>query len=122
LTKLIYPTVAVFIAALISWGITFVRKEPPRKAYATLQERWGSTPSNVIDSPPKITIVRTIPITREPVAVKEVALPPQEIEPPIQDVVRPHRRTRYRQARSGVCSVHGMRKVYVGRYKWRCRR
>jgi hypothetical protein len=119
--KFIYIA-AVLSAALISWGIIYVRKEPPRKVYATLQERWGDTPSNVIVSPPKINTVRTIAITREPVEVKEVALPPQEVEPPIQDVVKPHRRTRYRPTRSGICSVHGMRKVYVGKYRWRCRR
>ncbi len=33
--------------------------------------------------------------------------------------VRPHQRVSHSYS---VCTRHGMRKVFVGRYKWRCRR
>ena len=125
MTKLIF-IFAGFGATLIAWGITFIGREPPRKQpivkqeiRATLQERWGNTPSNVIVSPPKINTVRTIAITREPIETVEV----KEVAPQIEEEIkRPHRRTRFRPARSEICRAHGMRKVYVGRYKWRCRR
>ena len=117
------PNIAYIAAAcgasFIVLGLALSRPNPPRpqpivesKYVASLQERWGDVDK---DSPPPIRIVKTIRITKEPVETVEV----KEIEPPVQVVEKPQPR---QVVRRDICSVHRMRKVMVGKYKWRCRR
>jgi len=82
------------------------------------------TPARVIDMGKPVGVtqasfdprpVKTERVVPEPPA-KVAALRVEEEE----GEVRPARRTRSRGG--DVCSRHGMRKVMVGQYRWRCRR
>lgn len=70
--------------------------------------------------------VRTIPIARTPVEIAPDDTNVTELPLPVADtkaVLEP-RRYRIRQSKRGgdVCQRHGMKKVMVGKFKWRCRR
>jgi len=73
---------------------------------------------------PAVTRVRTISILRPVVQTAEIAHPPPVARPEIEPEPPPPRRrsVRYQRRSGDICSRHNMRKVMVGRYKWRCRR
>ena len=43
-----------------------------------------------------------------------------EMKAPVEKSI-PHEKA-VKHSRSNICSVHRMRKVYVSKYKWRCRK
>lgn len=104
----------------------FVRPQPPRAKpidpNITFQSRWSDSATGApMEAPRPIRIIKTVRIPKPPAEpVEEV----KEVEQPIgQPVVeQPVRNIRHRQTRSDVCRAHGMRKVMVGKYKWRCKR
>jgi hypothetical protein len=86
--------------------------------------------SDRLKDPERIT-VRTVPIVPTPAPTPEPAPVPVQkpkAEPVVKEATveeeRPRRRgTRSeRRSRRDVCSRHNMRKVMVGRYRWRCRK
>jgi len=100
----------------------------------TFEERWWPGEGLPLKQPspysdyPMIRVVKTVRITQAPPE------PPQEVvnavhvetaavtpEPP-RPAIRLQRPKPVRVANAGICARHGMHKVMVGRYKWRCRR
>ena len=97
-------------------------KAPPTYIEQTTQgdsftERFGQDGPTVIR-------VRTIPIVRTPTP----SVPAPEAPPSTIPVAEPTPPVRQREAavrvsrRGDICTKHNMRKVKVGRYRWRCRR
>jgi hypothetical protein len=103
---------------VVVFGIVFLRYGPPRTqaAPATLVERWGD-----LAFEPTIRLVQTERIVK----TERIVLTPSKAEETIVQspvVVKLNRPKKIKQDRSEICSVHGMRKVYVSKYRWRCRR
>jgi hypothetical protein len=78
-------------------------------------------------APPKVDPVRIIDtsklVTERVVPDAPAAEPPvATVEEDEQPVVRRNRQVRQARAESNVCTRHNMRKVMVGKYRWRCRR
>lgn len=114
---------------LIVWGIAFARRDPPPSpppppkevSRPTLQERWTQGEWTDTEAAPLIKgprLVQTVKVNPEPVEVAEV----KKLEPPEQPVHHYRKKVKRERTRSNVCSRHHMRKVMVGKYKWRCRR
>jgi hypothetical protein len=86
-------------------------------------------PPEIKPTPVRTETIRQIPITKAntlverwyfphvtEIKVKQIQAEESSPPPPKAVIQRQARVTR------DVCSRHGMRKVMVGRYKWRCRR
>jgi len=66
-------------------------------------------------SPPVAPAPVPSPVVEQPPASPVATVAPDDEEPP-------RRRARERPGRRGdLCQRHGLRKVMVGRYRWRCR-
>jgi len=87
----------------------------------TLQERFLDASQGAMDFNPLPKVVRVIPIVAPP---KKVEVEPEPQTPVAESHPLPTPRLVYasRPEKRDVCRVHGMRKVMVGKYKWRCRR
>lgn len=101
--------------ALIVWGVAFLRHTPlrsqPIQATSTLQERWEDLDGEVAPLVKGPRIIPTTKIIPEPVAeVKEPVAKPIPVK-------QESKRTRVE-----LCRAHGMRRVYVSKYKWRCKK
>ena len=126
-------SIAVIPAALLAVAFALAARPAPKPVEPVVR---GDLFAKRFGEPlPAQVRVRTIPIVRDPVpAAPSPDSPPAmpaavpvdvaEIAHPLP-VARPPAsiRHRYVQRRSGdVCSRHNMRKVMVGKYRWRCRR
>jgi hypothetical protein len=78
-----------------------------------------------------IRVIQTVKIepTSKPAPEPPAAPPPgPKAEPVVKEATadeerpRRHRTRSERRSRGDVCSRHNMRKVMVGRYRWRCRK
>jgi hypothetical protein len=98
---------AVGLAMLLAVAFAWSTKPSPKSAaiepVPSFEQRFGEEP------PPKR--VRTIPIVR---LTPEVTV--EEIIEPLPTAPR------RRLPDSDVCKRHGMKKVMIDRYRWRCRR
>jgi hypothetical protein len=121
----------IFAAAgglvFIVWGIAFSRQAPQPQPqhtvesnYISLQQRWDQghwdEDSTVLAKGPRL--VQTTKIAPDAVVAAEV----KELTPPEQPAHHYRKKVKRERTRSNVCSRHNMRKVMVGKYKWRCRR
>jgi hypothetical protein len=118
-------------AVFVAWGI--LKPETPRPP--TLQERWNNAVQELpplIPGPRVVKTDRIVPAQPRPdfgwvtgVDVKKIdPIPvpaPVVVETP-QPRAKVVREKKIARASSDVCSVHGQRKVYTGKYKWRCRK
>jgi hypothetical protein len=83
--------------------------------------------STVMKSEP-VRIIETVRPEPRPVVTERVVLDAPGREPPVVRVdeeatERPAvRRARQAHAETNICTRHNMRKVMVGKYRWRCRR
>jgi hypothetical protein len=120
---------AVSAVALLSVAFVWIKPKAKPPAAAPIEQ---ATPANrvaerFVEFKPTVNVVRTVPIVRPPPALAPAPEPEPVVlrDPPPERIVR---RARQRVARiaarrpADVCQRHGMRKVMVGRYKWRCRR
>jgi hypothetical protein len=113
---------AISGAAFVVWGAFFLRQAPPKSAPLSIQERMGDVNwderAMIVKGPRLIPTVKVTP--DPPAAVPVVEIKEEQVEPVVKSYQRRERSTR--RDRSNVCRVHGMRKVYVSKYRWRCRR
>lgn len=104
-------------AATIVWGIAFSRHMPSRSqviAEATLQERWDDAVQGTVPYDPGPRVIPIVKIIPEPAEVK----PPKPPEKPEE------KKTSHKEesTKRDICSVHRMRKVYISKHRWRCRK
>lgn len=101
---------------------------PPQPSYLDRVAPSDSFVQRFGSETPAVTRVRTISILRPIVQTAEVVHPqpvarPTETDVSVEREPPPRRRSiRYHYRGGDICSRHAMRKVMVGRYKWRCRR
>ncbi|RPI46979.1 MAG: hypothetical protein EHM67_00425 [Hyphomicrobiaceae bacterium] len=106
----------------VAFALTKPKPPSPQPSYLdrvapsdNFEQRFGS-------ETPAVTRVRTISILRPVVQTAEVAHPPPVARPEIEPEPPRRRSIRYQHRSGDICGRHKMRKVMVGRYKWRCRR
>jgi len=136
--RLVLALVAVAVTPpMLAWSFRSEPKLP--RPQPTLSDRLNEVDGDFPaakkeDRLPEVRAVRTIPITQPPAAaigaeaserLRNVVLtpPPEAEDDPPRTKKSPSRIVRRtREARGDVCSRHHMRKVMVGKYRWRCRR
>ncbi len=99
------------------------QKQPEKKVETEYFDRvWKDSASKVALAAPKVTD-RIIPTPPEPKVEVAIAEPEPEPAPAIYRRSKKVREVRReRRSRGDVCQRHKMRKVFVGKYKWRCRK
>jgi hypothetical protein len=112
------------VLCVAAYALSAPKAKPPAPAVKTTQASSAFDRRFVTPEPPLQTPVRTIQITRTATPAPEaVPLPPER--PVVVVSERPVAEYKPRPARSrgdDLCARHGMRKVMVNRYSWRCRR
>ena len=97
----------------IESNILQLQKEP------TLQQRWDEGQWDPESTAPLVKgprLVQTVKIAPDAVEAAEI----KQLESPEQPAH--HYRKKVKRERTDVCGRHHMRKVMIGKYKWRCRR
>ena len=107
---------AAGIAAAVAFGRSpppIIAAEPERPSF---ELTWldAAVPTAIKAESLRPLFVAAEPARAEPPAVKQ-------LDPPEQPTVRRHRARKHAE-RSNICTRHNMKKVMVGKYRWRCRR
>jgi len=112
-------------AVLFALTTTKAKPKPPPPTYIEQVTQQGdSFVERFGEEGPAVIKVRTIPIVR----TSTLSVPVPENPPSTIPVAEPTPPVRQREAavrvsRGGdICQRHNMKKVMVGRYRWRCRR
>lgn len=109
------------VLCVTAYALSAPKAKLPAPAPKTTQDSSAFDRRFVTPPPPLQIPVRVVQITRPP------APPPEEVVPlpPVRPVEQPVTESKSRVARSrgdDLCARHGLRKVMVNRYSWRCRR
>jgi hypothetical protein len=118
LSRVIYITAACGLTFL-AWGVAYSRQAAPKPQvqhtvesnYLSLQQRWDQGEwdnTTVLAKGPRL--IQTVKVTPDPVEVAAVTEEPS------------YQRKKVERTRIDVCRAHRMRKVYVSKHRWRCRR
>lgn len=121
-TRVLASFTAVAVAALVATAISAPKaKPPPKPTYIQQVHPQDSFDNRFGRALPSEIRVRTIPIVRELEKIAPPVDPPENILPVPEPEPRRHRARIIRTASLDLCARHKLRKVMVGRYKWRCR-
>lgn len=105
--------VPVMAKPVITESIRMVRMDD-----STFRRRWSvvtELPPTMVEKSEPLLIVETEVRHAVPTSVADSA-------GTVSAVTLPSRRLRSRSVRMDICARHNMRRVMVGKYRWRCRR
>jgi len=100
----------------------------PIKLETKFEAAWVDTETVVAKKQDRVRLIEIVSAAPKPVVTERITPPDAPVVPPVlvvQDVDKPapqHRRHHVEARSRDVCARHNMRKVMVGKYRWRCRR
>lgn len=111
MSKTFYIAAACGVAFAVC-VVGLARYTPVRsQSISTVQERWEDFND---ETSPLIKGPRLVPLTR--------ITPTPEIVEVKEPIVKPTPTEKVKEVKRDICSVNRMRKVYVTKYKWRCKK